>query len=127
MEKCGKSALAGWEQSGPVNSIRSNTVGGHDGSARPVPRRWLESAGNGRPRQMAVQYRTRLIDLLASKKELDAGWIEHPFCAKLFFCEESLHFQRRSSIVKCKYRVFLKFLRQLEQMQGCAERGCPQF
>ena len=31
MERCGKSAPDGWELSVAVNSIRSNTVGGHEG------------------------------------------------------------------------------------------------
>ena len=49
VEKCGKSALNGWEQSIAVNSIRSNTVEGN--VTGPVsPGRWLERAGNGTPR-----------------------------------------------------------------------------
>ena len=31
VERCGKSAPDGWELSVAVNSIRSNTVGGHEG------------------------------------------------------------------------------------------------
>ena len=67
VEKWGKSPLAGWEQSGPVNSIRSNTVGGQAQCAKVSPTvlgRWLEPSGNAGPRQMTVQYRTRLIGLL---------------------------------------------------------------
>ena len=36
VERRGKSSPAGWELSGAVNSIRSNTVGGH-WFARPSP------------------------------------------------------------------------------------------
>lgn len=49
VEKCGKSALDGWEQSIAVNSIRSNTVGEHM-ACPAVLRRWLEPRGNARPR-----------------------------------------------------------------------------
>ena len=35
VERCGKSAPDGWELSVAVNSIRSNTVGGHMRLARP--------------------------------------------------------------------------------------------
>ena len=49
VEKCGKSALDGWEQSIAVNSIRSNTAE-EARLARLLPRRWLERTGNGAPR-----------------------------------------------------------------------------
>ena len=49
VEKCGKSALDGWELSVAVNSIRSNTVE-EARSARPSPRRWLERGGNAASR-----------------------------------------------------------------------------
>ena len=53
VEKCGKSALDGWEQSIAVNSIRSNTGMGAGASAprlaRPLPG-WLERTGNGTSR-----------------------------------------------------------------------------
>ncbi len=66
VERRGKSSPAGMEVFSAVNSIRSNTVEGTDRPARPSPRRWLERAGNGTPRQMAVQDRTRLTDLLVN-------------------------------------------------------------
>ena len=49
VEKCGKSALDGWEQSIAVNSIRSNTAEGHM-ACPAVPWRWLERIGNGASR-----------------------------------------------------------------------------
>ncbi len=54
VERCGKSAPGGWEQSAAVNSIRSNTGMGASGFvperlARPLPG-WLERAGNSAPR-----------------------------------------------------------------------------
>ena len=49
VERCGKSAPVGWEQSDAVNSIRSNTGMGAYRLARPLPG-WLERAGNGTSR-----------------------------------------------------------------------------
>lgn len=49
VETCGKSARIGVEASVAVNSIRSNTVGGHT-ICPIVLRRWLKPAGNGRIR-----------------------------------------------------------------------------
>ena len=49
VEKCGKSALDGWEQSIAVNSIRSNAVEGHTVGPT-VPGRRLERTGNGASR-----------------------------------------------------------------------------
>lgn len=49
VEKCGKSALDGWEQSIAVNSIRSNAVEGHVAGPA-VPGRRLERIGNGTSR-----------------------------------------------------------------------------
>ena len=49
VERCGKSAPDGWEQSVAVNSIRSNTAE-ETRLARPSPRRWLERTGNDAPR-----------------------------------------------------------------------------
>ncbi len=49
VERRGKSSPAGWEQSGAVNSIRSNTAEGTL-VCPTVPGRWLEPVGNGRPR-----------------------------------------------------------------------------
>ena len=49
VERCGKSSPVAWRHADAVNSIRSNTVG--ELKAGPaVLRRWLEPAGNGRPR-----------------------------------------------------------------------------
>ena len=49
VERRGKSSPDGWEQSAAVNSIRSNTVGGHMAGPA-VLGRWLERAGNDAPR-----------------------------------------------------------------------------
>jgi len=49
VERCGKSAPDGWEQSVAVNSIRSNTGMGAYRLARPLPG-WLEHVGNSAPR-----------------------------------------------------------------------------
>ena len=49
VEKCGKSALDGWEQSIAVNSIRSNTVVTQQAGPAAF-RRWLERIGNDAPR-----------------------------------------------------------------------------
>ena len=49
VERRGKSSPDGWEQSVAVNSIRSNTVGGHMAGPA-VLGRWLERAGNDAPR-----------------------------------------------------------------------------
>lgn len=49
VERCGKSAPIGWEQSDAVNSIRSNTGMGAYRPARPLPG-WLERVGNSAPR-----------------------------------------------------------------------------
>ena len=49
VEKCGKSALDGWEQSIAVNSIRSNTVGKQQAGPA-ASGRWLERVGNGASR-----------------------------------------------------------------------------
>ena len=49
VERCGKSAPVGWEQSDAVNSIRSNTGMGAYRLARPLPG-WLERTGNSTPR-----------------------------------------------------------------------------
>ena len=49
VEKCGKSALDGWELSVAVNSIRSNTGMGAHRLARLLPG-WLERTGNGTSR-----------------------------------------------------------------------------
>jgi len=53
VERRGKSSPAGWEQSGAVNSIRSNTAEGTL-ACPAVPGRWLEPVGNGRRRQMTA-------------------------------------------------------------------------
>jgi|GEM_PF-6035648 len=42
-----------------------------------VLRRWLEPVGNGRPRKMAVKYRTRLTDLLAQKEGRETIYLFH--------------------------------------------------
>ena len=49
VERRGKSSPIGWRLSDAVNSIRSNTVGGHMAGPA-VLRRWLERSGNGPPR-----------------------------------------------------------------------------
>ena len=46
VERRGKSSPDGWEQTVAVNSIRSNTVGGHK-ACPAVLGRWLKRAGNG--------------------------------------------------------------------------------
>ena len=49
VERRGTSSPSGWRLSDAVNSIRSNTVGGHVAGPA-VLRRWLERSGDGPPR-----------------------------------------------------------------------------
>ena len=86
VERRGKSSPAGRGLSGHVNLIPEQHRTEENRSARPASQRWLKRFGNETLRQMIVEYRTRLTDLLENftiKTRWDIYW-PTAFFIKLF-------------------------------------------